>query len=246
MSVTVPHEAKPTLLTGGAEDAVAVRCSHADRFEAGLSDDHELHFLAHRTLPQPRVEIFLARDLLTVQPHDHVAATDADRAGRSERRDAGHGDTAALTGDRVEPEPRPRTTAHHASLVQELVLVLEELLDGDREVDVRLLSQSERRDPDDTAACVDQRGATERFVVRRHDECPIEHVFPGRREGAYRLDLPRVGDEITVICKADGANEIAHSRLCRLTEGRRRPWPLSLELDHAQPDFEIESNQLRR
>src|SRR5262245_43452041 len=158
MSVTLPHEAKPTLLTGGAEDAVAVRGSHADRFEAGLSHDYELHFLTHRTLPQPRVEIFLARDLLTVQPHDHVAATDADRARRSERRYAGHDDATALAGDRVQSEPRPRTTAHHAPLVQELVLVLEELLDGDREIDEGLLSQSERRDPDDTAVRVDQRG----------------------------------------------------------------------------------------
>src|SRR5262249_49903258 len=149
------------LLVGGAVDPVTVCGANGHRLEAGGALDDELHVLLHRAAPEARVELLVAVDLLAVDPDDHVALPHAGPARWAERRPPRGDEAPPLALDRVEAEPGPRPAARHPPLVHQLVLDGEELLDRDGEVDVGIVAQSQRGDPDDLPGGVDQGAAAE-------------------------------------------------------------------------------------
>src|SRR5215471_12613824 len=112
----------------GTRRSRCIHGEHGDRLETRRPHDHELDLLARSAEPEAAIEVGLARHLLAVHAHDHVAGAEAGHARRTDGRHAGDHEPAVRL-PRVEAEPRPWRTAFHASLGDQLVLASQELLD---------------------------------------------------------------------------------------------------------------------
>src|SRR5439155_17926353 len=108
------------------------------------------------------------------------------------------------------------------------------------------LAEPERGDADDLAALVHDGAAAPLRARRGHDDRAVEHVLPVRGEPPDRVDGARHLDEIVVLVDADGARPRAGDDRLRIAERRRRPRPLTLELDHAETGVEVEADHARR
>src|SRR5262249_56121187 len=89
----------------GQEEAVAIHGAHGDRLETRRPHDHELDLLARRAEPEAAIEVGLARHLLAVHAHDHVAGAEAGHARRTDGAHAGDHEPAVRL-PRGEAEPR--------------------------------------------------------------------------------------------------------------------------------------------
>src|SRR6266849_2104667 len=230
----------------GAVDAVAIHGAHRDGLEALVAEDHELDLLAYPSRPEAPVEFLLGRDLLAIDADDDVALTEAGAPGRPRGRHAGDHDPAPRALLRVETEPWPRRAALHPPLGEQLVFARKEFLDGNGQVHDGGLSEPQRRDADDRPRLIHEGGAPEGGVVRGDEERAVEHVLPGGRERANRLHAALRDHEVAIFVDPYRPREIAGGDLARIAEGRRRPRPGSLELDHPEPGLEVERVELAR
>src|ERR1700756_1032109 len=123
----------------------------ADRLHVSAAADRDPDRVAGLAPPQRLVELLLRADVDAVDADDVIAALEARRPGGAGLVEAVD-DHASALGGRVEPEPRPRRAAQHATNRDQLVLDGEELLGGNRQADVRLVPEAERHDADDAAA----------------------------------------------------------------------------------------------
>src|SRR5262245_11184434 len=226
------------------KEAVAVDRGDGDDLHLLVALDGELDKVAGPPRPQLLVELLLRGDGYAVDPEDAIALPEPGPRRRP-RRGRLADQKARGRGDGVEPEPRPRRTTCDAAGRDQLVLHRHELLDGHGQVDVRRVAEPERGDADDLAALVHDGAAAPLRAGRRHDDRPVEHVLPVRREAPNRVDRARDLDEIVVLVDADRAGPGAGGDRVRVTEGRGRPRTGALELHDAEAGVEVEAHYAR-